>query len=305
VPSTDGKKIFVVGAQVRGELVRYESASRQFTPYLSGISAMGVNFSRDGKWVAYAAYPEGTLWRSRVDGSERLQVTFPPLYAVQPRWSPDGTRIAFMGQQPGKPFSVYVVAADGGSPEQPVSGDHRGSDPNWSPDGSSLLFGRWPLDEAPYAGTLDLEIVDLRTHAISKVRDSEGLWCPRWSRDGRYILAISRAQIMLFDVNTEKWSELAKTGAGYPIAFVGGYAPEWSRQGDYVYLYGAPSAPGEPGGIFRIRIKDNKLEQLGTLKDFRNAQWWGSVMTLAPDDSPLFVRDAGTQDIYALDWEAP
>ncbi len=305
VPSTDGKKIFVVAAQVRGELARFDSASHQFTPYVSGISAMGINFSRDGKWVTYVAYPEGALWRSKVDGSERLQLTSPPLYAMQPRWSPDGTHIAFMGQQPGKLFSVYVVLAEGGNPEQPIPGDHRGSDPNWSPDGNSLLFGRQPGNEAPVAGTLDLEIVDLRTHAISKVPGSEELWSPRWSRDGRHILAFSRAadRMMLFDVNTQKWTELAKIGVGDPIAFVGGM--EWSRQGDYIYLYGAPSAAGQPGGVFRIRVKDRKLEQLGTLKDFREAQGVGAWAGLAPDDSPLLVRDTGTQDIYALDWDAP
>jgi hypothetical protein len=53
-------------------------------------------------------------------------------------------------------------------------GDHRGADPNWSPDGKSLLFGRFPADESPEAGTLNLEILDLRTHAISKVPGSEG-----------------------------------------------------------------------------------------------------------------------------------
>ncbi|HTG63004.1 MAG TPA: hypothetical protein VMG63_26825, partial [Terriglobia bacterium] len=236
-----------------------------------------------------------------------LQLTSPPLYAIQPRWSPDGTHIAFKGQQPGRLFSIYVVPAEGGNPEQPIPGDHRGSDPNWSPDGSSLLFGRQPSDEAPGAGTLDLEIVDLRTHKISKVSGSGELWCPRWSRDGRHIFAFSRSsdRIMLFDVNTQKWTELAKIGVGYPVALVGGQGPEWSRQGDYIYLYGAPSAAGQPGGIFRIRIRDRKLEQLGTLKDFRTAPDWGSWMGLAPDDSPLLVRDAGTQDIYALDWEAP
>jgi hypothetical protein len=49
VPSADGKKLFVATAQLRGELMSYDSASHQFTPYLSGISAMGVNFSRDEK----------------------------------------------------------------------------------------------------------------------------------------------------------------------------------------------------------------------------------------------------------------
>jgi Tol biopolymer transport system component len=314
MPSTDGKKIFVVAAQVRGELVRYDSASHQFTSYLSGISAVGVNFSHNGKWVTYSAYPEGTLWRSKLDGSERLRLTSPPLYAVQPRWSPDGTHIAFMAQERGKPFSVYVVPAEGGSLEQPVPGGHRGADPSWSPDGSSLLFGSQPYGEgptgaaiAPLSGILDLEIVDLRTHAISKVTGSEELWCPRWSPDGRHIVAFSRSldRIMLFDVNTQKWTELAKVGVGYPIALLGSPGPEWSRHGEYIYLFGAPSAANEPAAIFRIRIKDRKLEQLGSLRDFRQGSQGGTWMGLAPDDSPLFLRDTGIQDIYALDWEAP
>jgi Tol biopolymer transport system component len=144
LPSTDGKKVFVATAQLRGELVRYDSASDQFIPYLSGISAMGLNFSRDRKWVTYVVYPEGTLWRSKLDGSERLQLTFPPLSCHVPRWSPDGTRIAFQAQQPGKPWSVYVILAEGGTPQQPISGDRDTVDATWSADGESLLFGRLP-----------------------------------------------------------------------------------------------------------------------------------------------------------------
>jgi dipeptidyl aminopeptidase/acylaminoacyl peptidase len=322
MPSTDGKKVFVVGAQVRGELMRYDSASHQFTPYLSGISATGVNFSSDGKWVTYSAYPEGALWRSKVDGTERLQLTSPPLYAVQPRWSPDGTHITFMGQPPGGLFSVYVVPAEGGNPEQPIPGDHRGSDPNWSPDGNSLLFARQPAEEPPGAGTLDLEIVDLRTHAVSKIPGSEELWCPHWSRDGRQILATSRVEdrIMLFDINTQKWTELAKVGVGYPIVLVG--EPEWSLHGDYVYFYAAPSAADEPAGIFRIRMKDRKLEQLGTLKDVRYYAAWENQMSLSPDDSrfsfaipaaristpsiSIFLRFCGlTKGQYCKTWKDP
>jgi Tol biopolymer transport system component/DNA-binding winged helix-turn-helix (wHTH) protein len=294
LPSTDGKGLLVITAQVRGELVRYDSASRQLTPYLSGISAMGVNFSGDGKWVTYVAYPEGTLWRSKADGSERLQLTFPPLYVVQPRWSPDGTRIAFMGQEPGKPWSVYVIPAEGGNPEQPVPGDHRGLDPNWSPDGNALLVGRNPNKEP--AGSLDLEIVDLRTHAISKVPGSQELWSPRWSRDGRHIVALPRAgnRLMLFDVKTRKWTELAKGGLGYP---------EWSHEGDCIYFVGIP--PVGPRGMFRVRISDGKLEQLLSLRGFHQAPGWGDWSGLAADGSPLLLRDAGIQDIYALDWQAP
>jgi Tol biopolymer transport system component len=276
VPSTDGKRLFVVTAQLRGELVRYDSASHQFTPFLSGISAIGVNFSPDGNWVTYVAHPEGTLWRSKVDGSERLQLTFPPLSAHLPRWSPDGTRIAFMGQEPGKPWSVYVMPAEGGTPERPVPGEHHTRNPTWSPDGKSLSFGRWPTFEAPGAGTLDVEIVDLQTHAVSKVAGSEELYDPRWSPDGRHILAWSRAsdRLMLFDVKSQDWTELAKTksGAGWP---------EWSRQGNYIYFLGTPPA-GQQTGIFRVRISDRKVEQVVSLKDFRQPTGWGAWVGLAP-----------------------
>ena len=73
VPSLDGKKLYVVGSQPRGELARFDRQTKQFAPYLAGISAEDVSFSRDGGWVAYVAFPEGTLWRSNLAGTERVQ----------------------------------------------------------------------------------------------------------------------------------------------------------------------------------------------------------------------------------------
>ena len=95
-PSADGKKIFVIGEQPRAELVRYDAKSGQFVPYLKGISAGLVTFSRDGQWVAYSTFPDGNLWRSRLDGSEKLQLTSAPILAGFPKWSPDGREIAFI-----------------------------------------------------------------------------------------------------------------------------------------------------------------------------------------------------------------
>jgi hypothetical protein len=44
-----------------------------------GLSAGPVDFSPDRKWMAYISYPDGTLWRSRLDGSDKVQLTLPPL----------------------------------------------------------------------------------------------------------------------------------------------------------------------------------------------------------------------------------
>jgi DNA-binding winged helix-turn-helix (wHTH) protein len=78
VPSRDGKKLFAIQGAPLGELVRYDAKSQQFLPYLSGISAIHLSFSKDGQWVVYISYPDGALWRSKVDGTERLQLTSPP-----------------------------------------------------------------------------------------------------------------------------------------------------------------------------------------------------------------------------------
>jgi eukaryotic-like serine/threonine-protein kinase len=99
IHSNDGKKLFVVGALARGELSRYDARSAEFVPFLSGISADSVSFSKDGQWVAYVSFPEGTLWKSKLDGSQRIQLTYPPLTAVFPSWSPDGQQIVFYGMQ--------------------------------------------------------------------------------------------------------------------------------------------------------------------------------------------------------------
>ncbi len=290
--SMDGRKVFVSTIQPRYEMVRYDASTQQVVPYLSGISAMSPQFSTAGKGVAYVTFPDGTLWRNK------RQLTFPPLFVLQPRWSPDGSRIAFMAREPGHAWNAYVVAADGGTPEQILPPEHSSSDPTWSPDGNSLLVAGHP-DDTKRGGKLHLEIVDLKTHAVSAVPGSEGLWSPRWSPDGRYIIATSQAsdRLMVFDQKTQQWSELLKAAPAWP---------EWSHTGEWVYFSGSVEA-GQPTGVYRIRILDHKLEKVVSLKDFRQpvGPIGGNWMGLAPDDSPLLLRDTGTTDIYALDLDLP
>ncbi len=293
VPSRDGKRLFVQGWQPRGELVRYDAKSGQFAPYLSGISAMGLDFSRDGEWVAYNDGSDGTLWRSNVDGTQKLQLVFPPMLAYLPRGSPDGKQLAFFGHPPGEPWQIYVVPAEGGSPELIYRSATNSADPNWSPDGKSLVFGENSLNNQGSA----VYVLDLETRQASKLPESDGLFSPRWSPDGRYIVAITldSLKIMLFDFTAQKWTELANL---LYVAY-----PTWSRDGRYVYFDGILD---NQEGYFRVQVSDHKLERLFNLNGFQAARGaFGRWSGLAPDGTPLLVRDSSIQEIYALDWETP
>ena len=292
LPSKDGKKLFVIGQTYRGELMRYDGKSGQFSLFLGGISAEYVAFSKDGQWATYVAYREGTLWRSKVDGSERLQLTYPPMYPLLPRWSPDGKKIVFFefAVSANKPARIYEVSAEGGSPRQLMPDDRRQQlDPNWSPDGTKIVFSNESNDPSSA-----IHVLDVASRQVSDLPDSQGFYSPRWSPDGRYISAFSAdsMRLLLFDFQTKKWTELANGSLSWL---------NWSHDGQYVYVldYRGKSA------VVRIRVRDHKTEQVADLRNFASTGRYGSCLALAPDDSPLLLRDTGTQDVYSVDWETP
>ncbi len=291
-PSKDGKKLFMIGQTYRGELMRYDSKAGQFSSFLGGISAEYVAFSKDGQWVSYVSYREGTLWRSKLDGSERLQLTYPPMYPLLPRWSPDGKRIIFFefARSADTPARIYEVSADGGSPRQLMPDDPRQQlDPNWSPDGTKIVFGNESNDPSSA-----IHVLDVDSRKVSDLPDSRGLYSPRWSPDGRYISAFSAdsSRLLLLDFQTKKWTELATGSLGWL---------NWSHDGQYVYVLDN----GGRNAVVRIRISDHKVEEVVDLKNFAATGRYGGCLTLAPDDSPLLLRDTGTQDVYSVDWETP
>ncbi len=290
VPSVDGTKLFVTGALAQGELSTFDPKSQQFVPFLSGISVKDVSFSADRKWIAYIAYPQGTLWRSKLDGQDRLQLTFAPMQATMPRWSPDGIQIAFNAFVPGKPWQVYTIPAGGGNPLEVAPAGRSEADADWSPDGNSLVFGSLPWLETSTPQAVLIYILDFTTHRISSLPGSQGLFSPHWSPAGRYIAALSSdsQRIMLFDFKTQEWSELVNIVAAYP---------SWSHDGQYVYF----NHPGSQPSLMRVRIHDRKLEQLINLESPRVRPW--SWFGLTPDDSPILMREVGAQEIYAMDWD--
>jgi Tol biopolymer transport system component len=302
VPSSDGKRLFVLGEEPRVELLRYDLQTRRFDPFLPGLSAGPVDFSFDRKWMAYIAYPDMTLWRSRVDGTDKMQLTFPPVRAYEPRWSPDGSRIAFIDVRFDNPWKICLLSSSGGSPELLLQADASGgfsssiyhveADPTWMPDGKSIVFGRSDKD-----GSGAIYRLDLKTRNASPIPASDGLFSPRVSPDGRYIsaLTIGQTKLMLFDTTTNSWSSLVE---GEQVEY-----NEWSHDGKYVYMRENRDGAGE---LARMRIKDRVHEHVLRLKDFpQRSDGFASWIGLSPDDAPLLMRDRSVQEIYALELNFP
>jgi Tol biopolymer transport system component/DNA-binding winged helix-turn-helix (wHTH) protein len=291
--SNDGKQLYAVDLEPRGELSVYDGKSAKFVPYLGGIFVGYVDFSRDGQWIAYVTYPEGMLWRSRIDGSEKRQLTSLPVLPASPRWSPDGKLIVFIDVSNGdrsqmtgeSPHRIYVVSADGGEPELLLAG--RFEDPTWSPDVNSIAYS--VRSSSIHSTGVEVRILDLRAQKSTKVPGSEGLWSSRWSPDGRYLVAHldnPARKLMLFTFASNTWQELASgTNLGWEC---------WSHDSKFVYALDGDS-------LVRVALAGHRKEQITSLQGFGTNGWFGFGLT--PDGRPIMTRNTSIQEIYAFDLE--
>lgn len=290
IASADGRQVFALARHVEGELVRFDERLREFTPYLAGLSAMYVNMSRDGSWLTYESYPDGVLWRARVDGGERRPLTRAPMRVDGSSLSPDEQWIVFRGSaRPGSHKKNYLLPATGGAPEPLTDADVEQGIASWSPDSQQLAFGDVPESFGVPTGAETIHIYDRRTRRVSTLAGSRGLWTSRWSPDGRYIaaLTIQGQRLRLYDVARRRWREL-------PVDHVN--TQTWTRDGRLIYF---DTEGAEPHHMRRVRIPEGVVEDVFDFTAFpRSTYWWTG---LSHDDRPIVLRAPGGTQVYALD----
>ncbi|HSE43320.1 MAG TPA: protein kinase, partial [Acidobacteriota bacterium] len=179
------------------------------------LTYSGADFSptvsSNGRLVAFRSDRDGTarIWLKQLKGGNEVAMTSGP--DDLPRFSPDGSLLLFIRTE-GAAASLFRIPVLGGQ-ERKLIEDVRSAD--WSPDGKRIVFVRWKPKEGnmdSYFFTVNPDGSDLKELIVVKDRQ---LHSPRWSPDGRYVVATviiqgnygSRDAIGLIDVQNRqiKW----------------------------------------------------------------------------------------------------
>jgi WD40 repeat protein len=137
-----------------------------------------------------------------------------------------------------------------------------------------------------------IRVIHLNNLQISDFPGAEGFCCPQWSRDGRYMAALSdKGKLMLFDFKTGKWSDWVTKG-NLDL-------PHWSRDGKSVYV----TDSGDDLSVLRVALDEHTPRKVVDLHEIQFVTPDTAWFSLTPDDDPLLLRDTGDgSEIYAQQW---
>jgi len=312
----DGSRLVANLYRPATRVVRFDPATKEFTSVLGDALAGALDFSPDGAWVAWTSNDgsRGRLWRSRPDGTGRIQFGDQSLEvypSARLAWSPDGRRIAFSAWGASSEFArIHIAEAQSGTVAAlPTAAGEKASrdllDPGCWLDDRSLVYSQ--TRASPDDRDLGLSKIDVVTRKAERLPGSDGLWAPKCARDGRIAALDSFAQ-RDYDVSQSKpatgdlmllkqWNPVRKEWTPLVVPTWPFDYATWSR--DSRYLYGMVTGQ-EVRRIARFEVAAGRLETVVTLENGPT-----SWMNLAPDGAPLFHRDASRREIVLLGWEAP
>ena len=149
-----------------------------------------ADISQDGAWLAFDSNRDGRshIYKMAVAGGEPVQLSRDTADDFAPRWSPDGSQIAFHSRRTSRATrDVYVMRSDGSGVVQISTDSVDDSYPRWAPDGRTLVFMQASAWMMSRLGT------DGRWSAPMKwrARSGGGVWTP----NGRYLVLVMRGDL--------------------------------------------------------------------------------------------------------------
>jgi Tol biopolymer transport system component len=246
------------------------------------------DISRDGSRVAFVAEAEGRnqVWIMNLDGSELRQLTHDPFEATDPAWSPDGSKIVYVGFGNGLSRELFVVDVATGDSARVMSEPEDPQNPGWSPDASRILYWSWieiddPLQVSVTTTTLEVRSVEIATRRVT-VLAGGGLknmaWDGAWSRSGRiaYMGGVltamdDRIRLLLMDGDgSRKESQLT-------MVVNDAIAPSWSPDETRIAYLRTEE------GAFYVHVLDLATGEDGRILAGEYAKW--------VDDDTLLVQE--------------
>jgi serine/threonine protein kinase/Tol biopolymer transport system component len=285
-PSRDNDGLFIIGRNAQGSMQVYDSGLKRFVPFLDGLAAADFQISPDKQWMAYRDYPQQLLWRSKLDGSEKLQLT--DMGVLMPRWSPDSKWIVFSNYK-----EIYRVSVDGGSAEKLTSEGNMEVAPVYWPDGKSIAFNDYPKP----GQILGIRVLDLATRNLSIMEGSQGFYVPSWSPDGKYMAAMAEnpLRMVLYSAASKTWKDLQtfKSVWGYWV---------WANDSKSLYFAVRGAEPVEESGMYRLTI-DGKWDHVAKYDGLTvSLNGWEGFPSITSDGRFAMMNDTGVVQIYWARW---
>lgn len=160
------------------------------------------------------------------DGSNVARLTFSGASDFEPRWSPDGTRIAFASDRFGV-RDIFIMDADGDNVVRCTASSALNSGPEWSPDGERIAF---------YSNRGGFHQIYLMNKDCSNQQRISNLtsidYNPTWSPDGARL-----AFTVIGGAGQDIWLMNAADGSNrVPLTSNAGinYNPQWSPSGTHI-----------------------------------------------------------------------
>jgi eukaryotic-like serine/threonine-protein kinase len=287
-PSRDSAGLFMLGEVAQGAMQTWDPAQKRFVPFLGGLAATEFVISPDKKWMVYVDYPQHHLWRSRLDGSERFQLT--DSYSIMPQWSPDSKKIAYSDWN-----EIYLISADGGIPEKLIPNPKREVLPAWSPDGKSIAFSDYPLPGQP----IGIKVLDLATRKISIMPGSQGVIGPSWSPDGKHMVAAgyNPTRVVLYSAQTGTWNVLRVFNR-----LSGNWV--WSNDSQSLYFDMPDAGPEQVRGFYRLAIADGAWSRIASYDPLvvTGNAGQGVFPSITSEGQPAIMIDTSVDQIYSAKW---
>jgi WD40 repeat protein len=290
VISADRKHIYAIGEQSRNQLV---SLSGDFPPVLEGLSIDSLSISHDGKWVAFTTYPDGSLWKSRLDGSERIRLSDPHLQVRSPQWTADDSEIFHLRANEGEAWSMARLNLASGAVETLIDRGAAIESYASTPVGERIAYNT--VDDS-HLGTSNVVILSLAGRKVEAVPQSSDLTELKWSKDGRYLAAVTTNQhaLRLFDSETRGWRTVIAAEEVRSIA--------WDREQNILYF---ASESGNRRFVRKYLVSNHSVSDVMDLPD---RYWHGQtskVLEMAPKGNLIYGFSHGGTEVYDLNVELP